>query len=127
MGSIASVPLIGTVMAAGPHQANNVPALEGSHNSVVTPTHEFAGNLDERLDFPADWKVDVMDMAGHNSPVLTEQQIGAKLAQPIGTKSLRELAAGMKIQEKTTGGRIAGNREIKMGQESFAPRRMKLN
>jgi hypothetical protein len=55
MGSIASVPLIGTVMAGRPHEANNVPALGGSCNSVVIPTHEFAGNLDERLDFPADW------------------------------------------------------------------------
>jgi len=36
-------------------------------------------------------------------------------------------AADMKIQEKTTGSRIAGNREIKMGQGSFALRRMKLN
>jgi nickel-dependent lactate racemase len=94
MGGIASVPLIGTVMAAGPHQANNVAALGGSRNSVVIPTHEFAGNLDERLDFPADWKLNVMDMAGHNAPALTEPQISAKLSQPIGTKSLRELAAG---------------------------------
>ena len=62
MGSIASVPLIGTVMEA----------LEGSRNSVVIPTHEFAGNLDERLDFPADWKLNVMEMAGHNAPALTE-------------------------------------------------------
>jgi nickel-dependent lactate racemase len=93
-GTFASVPLIGTAMAAGSNQAENVPALKGSRNSVVIPTHEFAGNLDERLDFPADWNVHVMDMAGHNAPVLTEQQIGAKLAQPIGTKTLRELAAG---------------------------------
>jgi hypothetical protein len=93
-GSFASVPLIGTMMAAGPHQPIDVPALKGSRNSVVIPTHEFAGNIYERLDFPADWKVEVMEMSGHAAPVLTEQQIAAKLAQPIGTKSLRKLAAG---------------------------------
>ena len=37
------------------------------------------------------------------------------------------VAADMKTQEKTTGNSMAGNREIKMGQGSFAPRRMKLN
>jgi nickel-dependent lactate racemase len=93
-GSFASVPLIGTMMAAGPHQAREVPALKGSRNSVVIPTHESAGNIEERLDFPADWQVEVMEMAGHDAPVLTAPQIAAKLAQPIGTKSLRELAAG---------------------------------
>jgi hypothetical protein len=86
--------LIGTMMAVARYQAREVPALKGSRKSVVITTHEFAGNIEERLDFPADWKVEVLEMAGHNAPVLTEQQIGAKLAQPIGTKSLRELAAG---------------------------------
>lgn len=93
-GGIASVPLIGTAMAAGPYQSKKVPALKGSRNSVVIPTHEFAGDLEERLDFPAAWQINVMDMAGHNAPVLTKEAIGAKLAQPIGTKSLRELAEG---------------------------------
>jgi nickel-dependent lactate racemase len=86
--------LIGTMMAAGPSPAQDAPAATGSRNSVVIPTHEFAGNIDERLDFPADWQIDVIEMAGHNASELTDQQIAAALAQPVGTKTLRELAAG---------------------------------
>jgi nickel-dependent lactate racemase len=81
-------------MAAGTHLPLAVAALKGSRNSVAIPTHEWEGNIDERLDFPGDWKVDVMEMAGHDAPVLTAAQIAATLASPIGTKSLREIAAG---------------------------------
>jgi len=48
----------------------------------VIPTHEFAGNLHERLDFPNDWEINVMDMKGHNGPVLTPQQIVQGLNKP---------------------------------------------
>ncbi len=90
------VPLIGTALAAGAYQPTKVAALKGSAKSVVIPTHEFAGNLDERLDFPNDWEINVMDMKGHNGSVLTPQQIVQGLNKPIGTPSLRELAAGKK-------------------------------
>ena len=100
-GSLAAVPLIGSAMAAGPYQAKSVPGLKGSRNSVVIPTHEFAGPngapwIEERIDFPATWDVHVMDMAGHNQPVLTPQQIADQANQPISTKPLVELAAGKK-------------------------------
>jgi len=93
-GSLASVPLIGTMLASGANQPEEVSVLKGSRHSVVIPTHEWAGNIEERLDFPSDWNIQVSEMAGHDAPVLDAQQIGTKLAQPIGTKSLRELAAG---------------------------------
>ncbi len=83
-------------MAAGAYQPVKVAALKGSAKSVVIPTHEFAGNLDERLDFPSDWEINVMDMKGHNGPVLTPRQIVQGLDRPIGTPSLREVAAGKK-------------------------------
>ena len=35
-------------------------------------------------------------MAGHNMPALTPQQIAAQASEPIGSKSLRELAEGKK-------------------------------
>jgi lactate racemase len=92
--SLWSIPLIGTAMAAGPYQAKNVPALKGSRNSVVIPTHEWAGNLEERLDFPADWDLHVMNMKGHGGSVLSPQQIADAIRKPIGTPPLRELAAG---------------------------------
>ncbi|MDQ2776920.1 MAG: lactate racemase domain-containing protein [Acidobacteriota bacterium] len=78
-----------------------MPKLKGSAKSVVIPTHEFAGPNgsmyeEERIDFPASWDVSVMEMDGHNLPVLTGQQISKECDTPIGTKSLRELAEGKK-------------------------------
>src|SRR6266567_141668 len=98
---LAATPLIGTVMAQTPFQVKAVSKLKGSAQSVVIPTHEFAGPngapwVEERIDFPASWDLHVMDMAGHNLPVLTPQQIAEQSSQPIGTKSLSELAAGKK-------------------------------
>ena len=37
-----------------------------------------------------------MDMAGHNLPALTSQQIAEQASKPIGSKSLREMAEGKK-------------------------------
>jgi len=90
------VPLIGTATAAAPYQPTQLAALKGSAKSVVIPTHEFAGNLDERLDFPADWEVNVMNMRGYGAPVLTPQQLATKMSKPVGAAPLREIAAGKK-------------------------------
>jgi len=100
-GVLGSVPLVGTLMAAGPFQAKAVPQLKGKAKSVTIPTHEFAGPngapwIEERIDFPSSWDIHVMDMAGHNLPALTPQQIAQQSNTPIGSKSLRELAEGKK-------------------------------
>jgi hypothetical protein len=86
-----TVPLIGTAMATGRSAA---PTLAGETRSVVVRTHEFAGDLDERLDFPAEWHVRVMQMAGHDAPVLTPSQLAEEMDRPVGTRTLRELAQG---------------------------------
>jgi lactate racemase len=93
-GVAGAVPLIGTALATGAYQPKKVAALKGSARSVIIPTHEFAGNLDERLDFPSDWELHVMHMKGNDSPVLTPNEIGEAVEKPIGTPPLRELAAG---------------------------------
>ena len=95
-GALASVPLIGTALADSPFQSTEAPSLRGSARSVVIPTHEWAGELDERLDFPADWEVEVFQMKGSQAPVLTPRQIEATLSKPIGARPLRELAVGKK-------------------------------
>ena len=95
-GTTAVVPLIGTARAWGAGRSTRVAALKGSARSVVIPTHEFYGNLDERLDFPADWEINVMNMRGHAAPALTTGQIEESLSKPIGTPPLREIAAGKK-------------------------------
>ena len=66
------------------------------YQSVTVKTHEWFGDIDERLDFPKDWQVDVISMAGQKNPVLTDAQILRKLRSPIGAKPIRELAAGKK-------------------------------
>lgn len=73
-----------------------LPALRGSRQSVIIPTHEYAGDLEERLDFPADWQVRVMKMAGHGAPALSRAEIARRLSTPIGTPPLAEIAAGRK-------------------------------
>jgi nickel-dependent lactate racemase len=88
--------LIGTALAPGTGLAQRVGALKGAAKSVVIPTHEFAGDIDERLDFPAAWEVNVMKMRGHDAPVLTPEQIRQQLDKPVGTRPLREIAAGKK-------------------------------
>ncbi|MGE5568368.1 MAG: lactate racemase domain-containing protein [Rhodospirillales bacterium] len=93
---LGGVPLIGTALSAGAYQPTTVASLKGAVKSVVIPTHEFAGNLDERLEFPADWEINVMDMRGRIAPVLSSGEIRRSLDRPIGTKSLRELAEGKK-------------------------------
>jgi lactate racemase len=91
-----TTPLIGTALAAGQHQPVKVAALKGSVKSVTIPTHEFAGGLDERLDFPEGWEISVMQMRGYGSPVLTAPQLAEAMGKPIGTRPLREIAAGRK-------------------------------
>jgi nickel-dependent lactate racemase len=83
-------------MARASNQPTRVAALKDSAKSVVIPTHEFYGNLSERLDFPADWEVNVMNMKGYGTPVLTVPQIDRSLGKPIGKPPLREVAAGKK-------------------------------
>ena len=100
-GKAGSVPLIGAAMAAAPLQVNSVSQLKGKAKSVTIPTHEFAGPggapwIEERLDFPANWDIHVMEMAGHNLPALTPEQIADQCSHPIGAQSLRELAGGKK-------------------------------
>jgi nickel-dependent lactate racemase len=98
---LAATPLIGTARAQTPFQVKAVPQLKGKAKSVVIPTHEFCGPnganyIEERIDFPASWDVQVMNSAGHDVPALTTQQIAEQSNRPIGSKSLRELAVGKK-------------------------------
>jgi nickel-dependent lactate racemase len=88
--------LIGTRMQAGLYRPLGVPALKGGYQSAVIPTHEFAGNIDERLDFPKSWELHIMNMRGFGTAPLTEGQIRAQLEKPVGARPLRELAEGKK-------------------------------
>src|ERR1035437_1523970 len=92
-GKSGSIPLIGTALAATPFQPRTTPKTAGG-KSIIIPTHEHAGERDERLDFPPGWDIHVQNMAGHNLPVLTPKQLADQMNQPVGARTLRELAQG---------------------------------
>jgi len=93
---LASAQLIGAALLPGKGIAQSVAAAKGSPKSVVIPTHEWAGDIDERLDFPGAWEINVQNMKGLNAPVLAPEEIHKRLLAPVGTPPLRELAAGKK-------------------------------
>jgi nickel-dependent lactate racemase len=67
-----------------------------SHNSCSVCTSCFFGDDLLALEFPDKWNVTVCKMAGHDAPPLTDEEIREKLANPIGTKRLSELAKNRK-------------------------------
>ncbi len=62
--------------------------------SVRVP--QLAWYQDDELDlqFPAAWEVSVCRMAGHDRPPLSPDEIRQAVANPIGTRPIRELARG---------------------------------
>jgi nickel-dependent lactate racemase len=93
---LGSSRLIGTALGSGSFLSDSVNSLKGSRQSVSIPTHEFRGDIEERIDLPASWEVNMMKMAGHGAPKLSSDQILERLHNPIGSRALRELAAGKK-------------------------------
>ncbi len=93
-GAAGFVPLIGTSTVSALSQPTHAPSAKGSAKSVIIPTHEWCGDLDERLDFPGDWEIEVRNMKGYKTPVLTPQQIARQLERPTGTQPLRDIVAG---------------------------------
>lgn len=94
--ALASATLIGTALADARFLCDAAPALKGAAKSVTITTHEHFGDLDERLDFPAAWDIHVQKMAGHDAPALNRDEIRRRIQAPIGSRSLREIAAGKK-------------------------------
>jgi nickel-dependent lactate racemase len=92
--ALAAARLIGTTTASGMFLADAAQTLGGAAKSVVIPTHEHWGDLEERLDFPAAWDIHVQNMAGHDAHVLTREEILQRIQAPIGSRPLREIAAG---------------------------------
>ena len=91
-----TVPLIGTAAASGVYLPTAVAALKGKAQSLVLPTHEHFGDLQERIDLPAAWDVQLVKMAGDGAPALSRDEIRRRIQAPIGTLPLREIAAGKK-------------------------------
>ena len=86
--------LIGTAMAERVSLPEKVAELKGNASQTILTTHEHYGDIEERIDLPWNWDVQVQYMTGHNAPVLGPDQIRNRLNAPIGTHTLRELAEG---------------------------------
>lgn len=65
-----------------------------SQQTIRVPQLAFFGDSDLELELPESWDVIVRPMPGHDLPPLTDDEIRAALADPIGAPRLRDLARG---------------------------------
>ena len=63
-------------------------------NTVTLRTHEWFGDKLEKFELPADWHVTWHHSNGYQSPPLTSAEIKNAILNPVGTRPLREIAAG---------------------------------
>lgn len=62
--------------------------------TVSLPQLAWYGDTKLDLVFPEKWEVTLCPMAGQNLPALSDDEIRAVFANPVGTKPIRELAVG---------------------------------
>jgi nickel-dependent lactate racemase len=63
-----------------------------NEKTVDVPILLWYGDKKQSLNFPADWDVSLYPMNGDKLPTLTDQQIRMALANPIGSKTIGQLA-----------------------------------
>jgi len=79
---------------AGATATATAPLNNAAANVVELRTHEWFGDRLERFEFPPEWRVSVQHMKGHQARPLTSAEIQRAVESPVGTKPLREIAAG---------------------------------
>jgi nickel-dependent lactate racemase len=80
---------------AGSVAASAVAAQKGpASNTISLRTHEWFGDKMEQFPLPPGWNVKFYNIQGMKNPVLTPAEIKKAIQSPIGTKPLREIAAG---------------------------------
>ena len=63
---------------------------------IRLPQMEWYGDTELEIDFPDSWDVTVCHMHGHDASRLSEDGIRKAFANPIGARTIRELAQGKK-------------------------------
>lgn len=63
---------------------------------IRLPQMEWYGDTELEIDFPGSWDVTVCHMHGHDASLLSEDGIRKAFANPIGTRTIKELAKGKK-------------------------------
>ena len=64
--------------------------------TINIPVKAWYGDEEMALQFPESWEVMVCNMAGHDTPALSDDQLREALQNPLGTEPLRQLARGRK-------------------------------
>ncbi len=70
--------------------------MVSSPRTVRVPQLAWYGDTELEIDFPDSWEVITCYMRGHDAPPLSEAEIRKTFHNPIGTKTIRELAKGKK-------------------------------
>ena len=63
---------------------------------IRIPIKAWYGDEEMELRFPESWQVHECRMAGLDPPPLSDEQMAEALNNPIGTKTIKELARGKK-------------------------------
>lgn len=63
-------------------------------NVISLRTHEWYGDKLEQFELPEGWHVSWYHSKGYQDPVLSAAELKSAIQNPIGTKPLREIAAG---------------------------------
>ncbi len=97
IGKAASALLVGSAFNPGMGLAENIKTPDKDrYQSITVNTHEWFGDIEERLDLPKEWNVNIHHMAGYKNPVLSKEEIRSRIQNPINSKMLREIAEGKK-------------------------------
>lgn len=60
--------------------------------TIPIPIKAWYGDEEMELQFPETWEVEECRMAGHDTPPLTDTQLGEALQRPLGTEPLQQMA-----------------------------------
>ena len=64
--------------------------------TIRVPIKAWYGDEEMELAFAESWEVEECRMRGHDTPVLSDDQLREALRHPMGTQTLREMAQGRK-------------------------------
>jgi nickel-dependent lactate racemase len=96
-GAVLGGLLIGSASKSGNiFAASSGKSGPDKYQTVLLNTHEWFGDIEEKFELPKEWDVNIHHMAGHNSPVLSEEEIHSRINTPVNSKQLCEIASGKK-------------------------------
>lgn len=65
-------------------------------NSISLPQGAWFNEFELKIDFPSNWRMNLCDSPADSMPPISNDRIKEAFSNPIGTKSIRELARGKK-------------------------------